>query len=145
MTVDTGPAQGSPSKTPGIVIFVAVLNFLTAGLLLLSASVSLVVLIFGNVMGAYDFAQRQISQYYPNPGFNLGLNLLFALFLFLSVVFLSFFVFVAAGLLKAKRICWYLQIALCVMGIFAFPFGTVLNLVILIFFFQQNVRDYFKA
>ena len=134
-----------PSRTPGIVIFVAVLNFLSSGVFFVLSVLSTVVLIFGNVMGIYDFVTRQITQHYQTPNVSLGFNFVFAGFLVVSLVFMLFFVMVGVGLLKGKRLAWYFQVALSVMGLLGIPFGTILNIVILIFFFQSPVRDYFKV
>ena len=134
-----------PSKTPGIVIFVAVLNFLSAALFFIFSSLSLMVLIFGNVMGIYDFMTHQITRYYPSANLSLGFNFIFITFLAVSLVFLIFFLMIGLGLLKGRRLAWYFQIALSIMGLLGIPFGTILNVVILIFFFQAPVRDYFKV
>ena len=133
-------------RTPGIVIFVAVLNFLSSILFFLFTALSLAVLVFGNIMGIYEFVQSRISHFYTAPAnFSLGVNVLFGIFLAVSVFFLFFFVLVGIGLLRGKKIAWYFQVALSVMGLLGFPFGTLLNVVILIFFFQSSVRDYFKV
>ena len=133
------------SKTPGIVIFVAVLNFLSSGLFFIFSILSLVALVFGNVMGIYDFVTRQITQFTQPQSLSLGLNFVFGSFLLISLTFLAFFLFIGLGLLKGKKLAWYFQIAMSVLGLLGIPFGTILNVIILIFFFQPSVRDYFKV
>ncbi len=138
-------ATQESSKTPGIVIFVAVLNFLSSGLFLLFSFLSLVALAFGNVMGIYDFVTRQITQFTQPQNLTLGLNFVFGSFLVISLTFLAFFLILGLGLLKGKKLAWYFQIAMSVIGLLGIPFGTILNVIILIFFFQPSVRDYFKV
>ncbi len=134
-----------PRKTPGIVIFVAILNFLSTGFFFLLSVLSVMVLVFGNIMGAYDFVTRQITQYTQNTNFSLGLNFVFVILLLVSLSFIVFFFLMGIGLLKGSRLAWYFQVALSVLGLMGFPFGTVLNVLILIFFFQSSVREYFKV
>lgn len=142
MTVDN--TVGESSKTPGIVIFVAILNFISMAFFLFLLVISLVVLIFGNVMGIYDFVTKQITALTPQANLTIGFNVFFVLLLIFSVIFLVFYLLIGLGLLKARKYAWYFQVALSVIALLAFPFGTILNAVILIFFFQSNVRGYFK-
>ena len=148
-------------RTPGFVIFVAVLNFVSASFAVMGAGVSMLLLIFGNVWGVYGYMSRhmadwnQMSQHSPlgpilpaapDPAnLTFGLNFLFGFILFLSLLFLAFFIAVSIGLLKGKRFAWYSQITMSVMGLIGFPVGTILNGIILVFFFQQPIRGYFKV
>ena len=131
-------------RTPGIVIFVAVLNFISMAFFLFLSLISLVVLIFGNVMGIYDFVTRQIATLSPQTNLSIGFNIFFILMLIFGIIFLIFYLLMGIGLLRGKKYAWYFQVALSVVGLLAFPIGTILNGVILIFFFQPGIRSYFK-
>ena len=129
-------------KTPGMVIFTAVLNFLSAAFFLFWFLVSLFVLIFRNFMGVYDFIARE----YPRMmSLSFGLTFLFGIVFVAGLFFFLFFLAVGIGLLKGEKIAWYFQIALSIAGLIIFPVGTALNAAILIFFFQAPIRDYFKV
>ncbi len=131
-------------RTPGIVIFVAVLNFISMAFFFFLSILSLIVLIFGNVMGIYDFITKQIAAYSPQVNLSVGFNVFFILMLIFGVIFLVFYLLVGIGLLRGKKYAWYFQVTLSVVGLLAFPIGTILNAVILIFFFQSGIRGYFK-
>ena len=131
-------------RTPGIVIFVAVLNFISMAFFFFLSILSLIVLIFGNVMGIYDFITKQITAYSPQVNLSVGFNVFFILMLVFGVIFLVFYLLVGLGLLRGKKYAWYFQVTLSVVGLLAFPIGTILNAVILIFFFQSGIRGYFK-
>ena len=131
-------------RTPGIVIFVAVLNFISMAFFFFLSILSLIVLIFGNVMGIYDFITKQITAYSPQVNLSVGFNVFFILMLIFGVIFLVFYLLVGIGLLRGKKYAWYFQVTLSVVGLLAFPIGTILNAVILIFFFQSGIRGYFK-
>lgn len=132
------------SRTPGIVIFVAILNFLSAlfafGLLLFSTAL----MVFGNFIGIYEFLTKQLTQFSTQTNISLGLNVLFGLMFASSLLFLVFYLFIGIGLLKGRKIAWFVQVAFSVMGLLGFPLGTILNTVILVLFFQAPVRDFFK-
>lgn len=136
-------------RTPGMVIFVAVLNFISVAFLSIVSFLCALALVFGNVMGLYDLAARQMQA----ANLSFGFTFLFAVILLVSVMFLVFFLLVGIGLLKGKRLAWYLQIGMSVFGLMTsfvaglagISFGGVLNAFILIFFFQHRVRDYFKV
>lgn len=137
--------QATTPKTPGIVIFVAILNFISVSFLGLFSLFLLVALIFGNVMGVYDLAQQALTQYATTPNFSYGLTFLFAMALAVALAFVSFFILVGIGLLKGKKLAWYFQVAMSVIGLLGFPVGTLLNTVILVLFFQPTVRNFFKV
>ena len=141
--VETAPKPAG--RIPGPVIFVAVMNFISVSFLAFISLVALVGLVFGNVMGLYDFVTRQMSQYAPSPNFSYGITFIFGALFAACLAFVLFFVLLGIGLLKAKSAAWYVQIALCVLGLLAFPFGTILNGVILFLFFRQPTRDFFKV
>ena len=68
-----------------------------------------------------------------------------------------FFLMIGVGLLRGKRYGWYFQVAMSTFGLlglplsflsgtfFVLPIGTILNILILVFFFQPSVRDHFKT
>ncbi len=141
---ETTPTAVKP-RTPGIVIFVAVLNFLSAGLFFLFSFLCLMFLVFGNILGLYDVVSKHIVQYYQPPNLSLGMNFVVISLLVICAMFMSFFFILGISLLKGRRMAWYFQIALSILGLLGIPFGTILNIVILIFFFQTPVRDYFEV
>ena len=142
-------------KKPGIVIFVAVLHFFSVAFFTGLSLFCVLAMLFGAAWGIDDYFTRQMAQFSP-PNFSYGLTLIFGVALFVFVCFAAFFLTVALGLLKGKKFAWYLQIVFSTLGLLSFPlglvwsivvlpFGSVLNIVILIFFFQSRVRDYFKV
>lgn len=130
-------------RTPGIVIFVAILNFLSAALFGVGVIFSTIALIFGNVLGISEFLVRQMNQYPQATQFTAAMNSVFVTALVVCLLFAAFFVFIGVGLLRTSRTAWYFQVALSVMGLLGFPFYTILNALILVLFFQNNVRDHF--
>jgi hypothetical protein len=132
-------------KTPGIVIFVAVLNFISTAFFLLLAVLAVMVLVFGNFVGIYDYMSSQVARYSPQIKLTLGVNIVMGLLLAVSAFFCVFHLVTGIGLLKGKKIFWYIQIALSVLGLLGFPIATILNTIILVFFFQSATRDYFKV
>ncbi len=132
-------------RTPGIVLFVAILNFISAAFFAILAMISLVAVVFGNVMGIYDVVNQQMTTVMKQPNFSYGLTVLFAVGLFMSLVFAAFFIVIGVGLLKRKKFAWYLQIAMSVIGLVGFPIGTILNAAILVLFFQPAVREHFRV
>ena len=67
----------------------------------------------------------------------------------------SFFLMLGIGLVRGKKFAWYLQIAVSTMGLLGLPLsvtgllllplGALLNVAILVLFFQNPVRSYFKV
>jgi hypothetical protein len=135
----------APNRTPGIVIFVAILNFLAASFFWLLATLSVLAILFGNALGVYQLVTRQMSQMAPELNLTLGINLFFGILLVFSVIFGVFYILVGIGLLRGQRVFWYIQIALSIIGLFGFPVGTVINAVVLVFLFQTSVRDFFRV
>jgi hypothetical protein len=136
--METFPEQ---RKTPGIVLFVAVLNFLSATLFFFLTLFCLLLAVFGTTLGIAESAAQRLADYQAQ--FNMAYG---AFFLVLTAMFLAFFAFflaVGIGQLKGKRFSWFVQIGLSVLGLLGFPIWTVLNGVILYFFFQPRTRDYF--
>ena len=132
-------------NTPGIVIFVAVLNFIGSFFLFIASVFCLAVLVFGNIMGAYDFVTKQITQYSGQPNLSMGLNFIIGMLLLVCLAFALFYLLIGVGLLKGKKLAWYFQIAMSTLGLLSFPFGTIISLLILVSFFQKNVRTHFKV
>lgn len=132
-------------KTPGIVIFVAILDFISVSFVAVVGLIALMGLVFGNVMGLYDMISSQMSQYTQSPNFTYGFAFILACALLVCSLIAGFFITLGICLLKGKRLAWYFQVAMCVIGLFGFPFGTVVNGVILFLFFRNNVREYFKV
>ena len=131
--------------TPGMVIFAAVLNFIASFFLFLLAAICLVFLVFGNAAGFYDAVTKQVNQAYAHYNLSIGLNVLFGAILAAGLFLAVFYLLVGIGLLKGRKLAWYFQIALSVIGLISFPFGTIINIIILVFFFQQNIRAFFKV
>jgi hypothetical protein len=130
-------------RTPGIVIFTAVLNFITASMFAFLTLICLVIIGFGNIMGIYERVSEEVSRY-PSTS-QVGVTFLFGVSAAIGFAFAVLFVAIGVGLLKGKKLAWFFQVALSVLSLLAFPFGTVLNGIILVFFFQKPVRDYFKV
>ncbi|HTL70860.1 MAG TPA: hypothetical protein VL404_06175 [Candidatus Eisenbacteria bacterium] len=135
----------TPPRTPGIVLFTAVLNFITASFSLLGAAFAAAVLVFGNILGLADFAARQLSKVKPDVSATYGLNFIFILLLLFSLAVSAYFLMIALGLLRGKKYAWFIQIAMSVLGLVGFPIWTVLNGIILFCFFREEVRDFFKV
>ena len=148
-------AGASGGKKPGIVIFVAVLHFFATALFVSLSLFCLLAMGFGSAWGIDDYLARQVSQFSP-PNYSYGLTILFGAALFVFVCFSAFFLTMAIGLLKAKKFAWYLQIAFSTLGLLSFPLGflwsiavlplgSILNIVILVFFFRSRVREFFQV
>lgn len=132
-------------RTPGIVIFVSVLHFLSAAFAALFAGAAMLALIFGNILGVSDWAARKLAQIQTETTFTWGVNMLFVLILIFSLIALAFFLSMGLGLLRGRKFAWFAQLAMSVLGLAGFPVGTVINGIILIFFFHPSVRDYFQV
>lgn len=146
MTEPTETQAQEPPRAPGVVIFCAILNFITAFFAFLLALFALIGIFFGNAMGIADKITKQLSEY-PLPAVNLssGLTFFFVLLFVLCLVMAVTSLIVGRGLLKARKWTWYVQVASSVIGLLGFPFWTVANGLILVLFFQRSVRDYFKV
>ncbi len=133
------------SRKPGIVIFVAVLNFISAAMMSGLFLFSLLGLFFGSALSAMQTVSRRLSEVAASANLSFGVTFIFAALFMISAALLIFFIWVAFGLLRAKKAAWYVQIALSILGLLSVPLGTVINTVILVLFFQRPVRDYFKV
>ena len=147
--------SAATGKTPGVVIFVAVLHFLSAAFFAFSSLLCVLMMLFGSTWGMDHYVTEQVSRFSPaNASFGLASFLAVALFFLL--LFLAFFLTLAIGLLKGKKFAWYLQIAFSTLGLLslsvaflwaipALPLGSILNIVILFFFFRPRIRQHFKV
>jgi hypothetical protein len=143
------------AKRPGIVLFAGILHGLSVFFFASLSLFCVIAMIFGSVWGIDDYVTRQMPQYAP-PNFSYGLTILFGMALFVFLCFAGFFLFMAIGLLSGKKVTWYLQVGMSMLGLLSFslgflwsipalPIGTVLNIIILFFFFQPRVREFFKV
>ena len=134
----------APGRTPGVILFVAILNFLSAAIGFIVALCSVLALALGASAGLYEQITHQLSQAQPPVNLSFGVTFFFMMILALGLAFGAFFLTIGLGLLKRKRYAWYLQVAMSVVGLLGFPFGTIVNGLILAFFFQSNVRNFFN-
>ena len=149
-------AEDRGARKPGFVIFVAILNFFSTALFLGLSAFSALAAVFGATWGIDDYVSRQVSQYAPNPNFSYGLTLFFGVIAASLAVIAAFFLTIGTGLLGGRKYAWYLQVAMSTLGLlslpltfltglFVLPIGSLLNIVILVLFFQSRVRDHFKV
>ena len=139
------PTIEARTQTPGIVIFTAILEFIISFFLFMVSAFCMMVLIFGNIMSVYEVVTKRLTQVYGQPNLSVGINFIFGMMLVFTLLWALFYLWLGIGLLKGKKLAWYFQIAFSTLGLLGFPFSTAVNIVILIFFFQSNVRSYFKA
>lgn len=167
-------ALEAPRRTPGVVIFVAILNFVGAAIFLFF-TVFLAVVVptilgvykaildkataeanqaiaglpgaaFPPILNFYQFWMEKLSQYGAEAAAPLlALKLFLGIGILVSMFFVALNFAVGIGLLRGVKFFWYLQIVLSVLGLLSFPLGTAINALILIFFFQSNVRSFFKV
>ena len=134
-----------PQKKPGIVIFVAILNFFSAAAWFFGAALFTALLVFGNAIGFYQTITTRLQERLASRNLSVGLNAVFSFFLVLGLFFAIYHLLLGIGLLKGKSAAWYVQIVAAIIGLILIPYGTVMSILILIFFFQSNVRNYFKV
>ncbi len=133
------------NRKPGIVIFVAILNFISSVFWFLGVLLGAFFLAFGQAVDLFQRTVTQINQTFTSAGVTMGMTVVSAVVLVTCLVFSIFHLFVAVGLLGGRRLAWYFQLVSCTFGLLFLPYGTILSAVILIFFFQSSVRDYFKV
>ena len=142
-------------KKPGIVIFVAIIHFLSAAFFGFLSLTCVLAIAFGAALGTDNYLAQQVSRFSP-PNASFGLTLVLAMALAALLCLTAFFLSLAIGLLKGKKFAWYLQVAFSTVGLLGLPLGflwaipilplgTLLNIVILIFFFRSRIRGYFKV
>ncbi len=134
----------SPKK-PGIVIFAAILNFFSCAAWFFGAALIVTLMIVGNAAGFYQSLTTQIQERLASQNLSIGLNTFFSFFLILGLFFTLFHLWIGLGLLKGKGAAWYTQIVAASIGLILIPYGTVVSIVILVFFFRSNVRSFFKV
>ncbi len=143
-------------KKPGIVIFAAILQFFSSALFFFVSVISGLAIFFGSQWGIDQVVHEQMAQYANQPNFTYGLTILFSVALILFLGIAIFFLLLGIGLLAGKKFAWYLQVAMSILGllsmpltmmwnIFVLPLGAIINIAILVLFFQQRVRSYFKV
>jgi hypothetical protein len=144
-------------KKPGIVIFVAILQFFSSSLFFFLSLGSGLAILFGAAWGLDQYVTQQVSTYAPNPNFSYGLAVFFGVMSVLFLAISTFFLVVGIGLLNGRKYAWYLQIFMSVLstlgllslpvsmvsGVFILPVNSLLHLAILILFFRDRVRSYF--
>ena len=133
------------ARKPGVIIFVAVLNFISAAMMSALFLFSLLGLFFSSALGVMAKVSQRISEYAASANMTFGVTFIFAALFFISAAFLIFFLWVGIGLLRGSKAAWYFQIGLSILGLLSIPFGTVLNAIILVLFFRPPVRNYFKV
>ena len=133
-------------RKPGIVLFAAVLNFISASMMSALCFFSLLGIIFGSALGVTEAMSKRISDYAASTHVSFGINIIFVILFIFGLFFTGFYVWQGLALLKGNKAAWFIQIALSVLGLLWLPpFGTILSIVILVFFFQNRVRDHFKV
>jgi hypothetical protein len=146
----------SSASKPGIVILVAILNFFSTATFFSLALLSALAIVFGSAWGVDAYVSQQMANYASNPNFTYGLTIFFAVATAMFFALALFFLTIGLGLLGGKKFAWYLQVAMSTLGLlglpltlvasaFVLPLGAVLNIVILVMFFQNSVRSYFKV
>lgn len=133
-------------QKPGVVIFTAILSFLSAFAWFLLSFIFTAALIFGNLFkGLQTYAADRVEQW-SQAHAAAGLNVIFGSVTAFSTLFALFFLILGVGLLKGKGWAWYLEVAVSVAAAFLFiPIGTVMSAVILYFLFQPEARKYFRV
>lgn len=116
-------------KRPDLLVLVAVWEFITA---------------FGAFIGAVAISVFAFPSvvWYAGPGVvesvaGLSIGLLFVL-CYLGVALAG-----GIGLLMGKEWGWIVSIVHAALSLFAFPFGTVIGILVLIYLFKADVRLYF--
>jgi len=147
--------QNTSVRKPGIVILVAIPNFIFAAFFLMWAGFMALAIVFGAAWGVDTYVSQQMSQYATSPNFSYGLAWLFGGAAAFCLIIAMYFILLGVGLLGGKKFAWYLQVAtstvgllglpLGVTGIFLLPLSAIINIVILVLFFQPRIRDYFKV
>ena len=146
--------EAGASRKPGIVIFVAILNFFSAVFLCLFSVFMVLAIVFGASWGVDQYVSQHMTRYASNPNFSYGLTWVFGVAAAVSLAMGIYFLTIGAGLLNRKKFAWYLQVAMSILsllglpltfvtGAFMLPLGAVLNIVILVFFFNRRIRDHF--
>ena len=120
----------SSNKTPGIVIFTAILNIFSCVAWLMGCLIAVVLLVAGNTGAFYEKVTSQMQQSFPGQTLPVALtwNVIFAVLLVGTLFFFLYHLILAIGLLKAKGVAWYFQVTTAVIGFLIISFGTILGL-----------------
>ncbi len=132
-------------KKPTAVIVVAILQFLSAATFFLISVFSVLGLVFGASWNLDQAVGKMMTQYGANPNMSFGVTVFFGVLLVICLIMGALFTLLGMGLLKGSKAAWYIQIALSIMGLLAFPFGTIVNGVILFLFFKREIRDFYRT
>lgn len=136
--------SATPRK-PAFIIVAAILNFLSCGTVCIFMLLFGFLLVFGNLFGMMDAISNKLTTAYPEIHFSAGANVFLTIAFLFCFAFFIFFLWLGIGLLRGHKIAWYFQVGLSIFGLLGFPVGTVVNVIILFFFFQPAIRDYCKA
>ena len=149
-----------PPRTPGIVIFAAVLNFASAAAWFAGVLFSVLFLLLGNAVEVTQKFLTELKRVYINVSTQVHwttnqpvtdadyaalFNSVFVVMALFCLAFVLYHVTTGVGLLRARRYGWFMQLVSAVIGLAFFPYGTVLSIVIFVTFFQSAVRDFFKV
>lgn len=142
---DVVSASPSPAKKPLAVIVVAILQFLSVATFVLVSIFCVFGLIFGASWNLDKTVGDMMAQYGANPNLSFGVTVFFGVVLVICLILAVLFLLLGIGLLKGSKASWYIQIALSILGLLAIPFGTIVNGVILFFFFRRDIRDFYRT
>ncbi len=134
-----------PARKPVVVIVVSILQFLSAATMLLISLFCVLGLIFGASWNLDEVAAKMMTQYGSDPNMSFGITVFFGVMLVMCLIMSVLFLLLGLGLLKGNKAAWYIQISLSILGLLAFPVGTIINGVILFFFFKREIRDYYRT
>ena len=147
-------------RTPGMVIFAAILNFASAAAWFAGVLFSVLFLFLGNAIEVYQKFLEELKRIYLDVSSRVSWTVnqpvtdadyvaLFNVFFGVLALFCLFFVIyhmvTGVGLLRARKTAWFMQLVAAVIGIAFIPYGTVISVVIFVTFFQSSVRDFFKV
>ncbi len=142
---EVNQAVNVSSRKPTIVVVVAILQFLSAATFALISLFSILGLIFGASWNMDQMVGKMMTEYGANPNMSFGVTVFFGVMLVICLIMAVLFLLLGLGLLKGSKASWYIQIALSILGLLAFPLGTIVNGVILFFFFKREIRDFYRT
>lgn len=143
--MNTTDSKTPPGRTPGIVLLAAILNFVSAALFAAIALACALLLTLGGISGVARQMSDAVTQAYQQMNLSYGLHFLMGAALVGCALLAAFFVWLGVALLRARKWAWFAQVTLSVIGLLNFPVGTVLNAVILVFFFRDPVRQHHQV
>ncbi len=132
-------------RKPTVVVIVAILQFLSAATFFLISLFSVLGLIFGASWNMDQMVGKMMTQYGANPNMSFGVTVFFGVLLIICLIMAVLFLLLGMGLLKGSKVSWYIQIALSILGLLAFPLGTIINGVVLFLFFKREIRDFYRT